>query len=571
MSSTTRPAPASSADEAPVAGSRVRKVAAPIIGALIALAAIVLAGRIRLNGDVTYALGGISTAEEGGVSVWDIFIARPWAYKLLLAPIDDLRRLMVGEESPALSAVVVRAETILLIAAVVAIVFLGVRRFGGGRAAAGVAVGAGLALAVSPPWHFLEPDWVAALAGVLCVGVALAPRRLWLGATLGGLAAMTIVAVKLATVPIAVLALLMIFVFSRRRAIWAAIATIGAVILWYVATKLALPWEMLWLSDQAALVQESPIHHGIRWDDIRHLLLGLGDVAVLSPFVWTTPAAVAVLIRRRPAGRERWIATGIAVVAAGLSLGPAYGQGEFFQYHFAIVPILAASVLGMAFAVCNSARIPLSILTLLATGLSFALLRQPAAWRVSHSGKVTIAIAVFATLAAIATWFFARLTTTSVPWLAGMVALCAALVQASMPGAPYAFSTYNHNIYAQRDSGNAYAAVSERIGKDTPVLYLTFGAINYQMGNPTHCRYPSPQWLQRATYVPEVLEYRSYDDNLLCLTQPHAAKYLVWQPTWFKLDKSSPEVRRLIEQEFDCSPAALIPAPAQVVVCPARQ
>lgn len=571
MSSTTRPAPpVSSPDEAPRARFGARKVAAPIFGGLIALAAIVVAARIALNGDVAYALGGIETAGAGGVSIWDIFIARPVAYKVLVSVIDDVRQLLVGDHSLALSQVTVRVETILLIAAVAVILFLGVRRFAGGRAAAGVSLGAGLALAVAPPWHFLEPDWIAALAGVLAVGAALAPRRLWLGATLGGLAAMAVVAVKLATFPIAVLALLMIFLLSRRRAVWTAIATVGAVVVWYVATKLTLPWELTWLSDQATLVQSSPIHNGIRWEDIRHLLFGIGDVAVLSPFVWTAPAAAALLIRRRPVGRERWIATGVAVVAAGLSVAPAYGQGEFFQYHFAIVPILAASVWGVAFAVCTSARIPLAVLTLLATGLSFALMRQPAEWRAGHSKEVTVAIVIFATLAAIATWFFARLTTTSAPWLVGMVALCAALVQASLPGAPLAFSGYDYNIYARPAAGHDYRALSERIGRDTPVLYLTFGSINYAMGNPTSCRYPSPQWLQRATYVREVNDYRSYDDNLRCLAQPQVAKYLVVQNSWFKLDKSSQQVRTLIDQEFDCSPAALVPAPPALTVCPAR-
>ncbi|NMO55026.1 hypothetical protein HH310_28055 [Actinoplanes sp. TBRC 11911] len=548
----------------------MRKVAAAIIGGLIALAAIVFSARLNLNGDVTYALGGISTASEGGVSIWQIFIARPLTYKLLIGVIDDLQRIIVGNHSFALSHVLVRAETVLLIAAVTVVLFVGVRRFAGGRAAAGVSIAAGLALAVAPPWHFLEPDWVAALAGALAVGAALAPRRLWLGATLGGIAAMTVVAVKLATFPIALLALLMIFLFHRRRALWTAVATVVAVAAWYLVTKLTLPWELIWLSDQAQLVQSSPIHNGIRLDDIRHLLFSVGDMAVLSPFVWTAPAAAAVLIHRRPAGRERWIATGIAVVALGLSVAPAYGQGEFFQYHFAVVPVLAASVWGVAFAVCTSARIPLTVLTLLATGLSVALLRQPAAWRDAHPKDVTIAIVVFAILAAVVTWFFGRFTSVSVPWLAGLAVLCVALVQASVPGTPYAFSTFNYNIYAKIQTANPYQALSDRIGPDTPVLYLTFGTINEFIGNPTGCRYPSPQWLQRATYVDEVREFRSYDDNLRCLSQPSDAKYLVVQPSWFNIGKSTEQVRTLINQKFDCSPAARIPAPATLIVCPAR-
>src|SRR5687768_316494 len=51
--------------------------------ALAALAATAVASLPNLNGDVRYALGGLETAGGGGVSVWDIFISRPLAYKLV--------------------------------------------------------------------------------------------------------------------------------------------------------------------------------------------------------------------------------------------------------------------------------------------------------------------------------------------------------------------------------------------------------------------------------------------------------------------------------------------------------
>ena len=37
---------------------------------------------------MTYALGGIETAGRGGVSVWDVFVARPAAYRLLMVWLD---------------------------------------------------------------------------------------------------------------------------------------------------------------------------------------------------------------------------------------------------------------------------------------------------------------------------------------------------------------------------------------------------------------------------------------------------------------------------------------------------
>jgi hypothetical protein len=150
------------------------------------------------------------------------------------------------------------------------------------------------------------------------------------------------------------------------------------------------------------------------------------------------------------------------------------------------------------------------------------------------------------------------------------VAVGAALIPATAPKSPYAFSAYDYEILNEPPPSGGYDELSARIGRDTPVLYLTFGNFNYLMGNPTTCRYPSPQWLQRASRYPRVRTYPSYADNLRCLTDDQRAKYLVWTPAWFSLAKASPELRSLIASRFDCSPAAQVPAPRGVVVCPAR-
>ena len=191
---------------------RTARPAGIVVAGVAVLAAVVLALRSNINGDVTYALGGLETAGRGGVSVWDIFIARPVVYKLLIAALDAGRHLLVGDSSLTTAHLVIRLETYALIVGVTAVLFLGVRRVAGLPVAAGIAAATGLALIVSPPWHFLEPDWVAPLCGVLAVGGALLPRRLWLGVLLGGFATMLVVAVKLATFPVALLTLLIIAV-----------------------------------------------------------------------------------------------------------------------------------------------------------------------------------------------------------------------------------------------------------------------------------------------------------------------------------------------------------------------
>jgi hypothetical protein len=551
-------------------GRGLRMVSA-VIAALVVAVTMAQTAWTGLNGDVAYALGGIETAGKGGVSIWDIFVARPVAYKLVLGWLDQLRGVLVGAASLRVQATVLRAETAVLVAAVAAVLLFGVRRYLGGRAAAGAAVAVGLALIVAPPWHFLEPDWFAVLAGVLAVGAACAPRRLWLGALLGGLGALLVVAVKLATAPVALLALLLVGVFSLRRAVWTTASTGVLVALWYALTRQLLPWEWIWLRDQANLVDDSPIHHGLRWADFHHLLTGLADVAVISPVVVVAPAAAVLLIRRRPPGRPRWIALAVAVIAAGLSVASAYGQGEFYMYHYAPVPVLAAGVCGVAFVLCRGARVPLALGTLAVAGASFALLRQSPEWRVGHVFVVAAAYSAASVVAAVAAVAGAARIRGSAPWVIGVVALCVALTPAVATGAPYSFSTYNHSIHSTHGGGDEYVELSERIGRDTPVLYLTFGAVNHAMGNPTSCRYPSPQWLQRGSRIPEVRTYRSYADNLRCLTDDRAAEYLIWQTRWYNRGNVTPQVKALLDARFDCSPAARIPAPENFVVCPARR
>jgi hypothetical protein len=534
---------------------------------LAALAAIVVASLADLNGDVRYALGCLETAGRGGVSVWDIFVSRPLAYKLLMAALDQGRFLLVGESSGNAANLAIRLETYILVVAVIAVLFLGVRRVAGRPAAAGIAVATGLALVVAPPWHFLEPDWVAALAAVLAVGAACAPRRPWLGALLAGPAVMLVVAVKLSTFPIALIALLVIFVLDRRRAAWTALSAVVCVALWYLLTKQFQPWEWTWLSDLANLVHSKP--QGIHVADLRKLRFAIGDAAVLSPVIVLAPAAAVALIRRET-GRRRWIGALAAVVAGGLSLAPAYGQGEFFNYHFASTVVLSAAVCGAAFALCPGLRLPLAAAMVLVTGASLVLLHQPAAWRLAHSGPVVWAYEIGAAVLAVAAWFLAGRVKLPLPWPAGVVVLCLALLPAVLPGYPYTFSSYNYSVGIGRSTESAWSDLGRRLGPDTPVLYLTYGSINHAMGNPTTCRYPSPLWLQRGAIIPRLRTRPSYADNLRCLTEDRNAKYLIVHDGWFKLGWSAPDVRALIDERFDCSPAARIPAPPPLYVCPAR-
>ncbi|WP_433304035.1 hypothetical protein ACQP2F_13740 [Actinoplanes sp. CA-030573] len=546
---------------------RTARTAGAAVAALVALAAVAVAARPDLNGDVRYALGGIETAGKGGVSIWDIFVSRPLAYKLLMAALDQGHLLLGAGAASNKANLLIRIETYVVVLAVVALLFVGVRRVAGRTAAAGIATATGLALLIAPPWHFLEPDWVAALAAVLTVGAACAPRPPWLGGLLAGPAAMLVVAVKASTFPIALIALLVIVLFDRRRAAWAALSTVVSVGLWYLLTKHFQPWEWTWLSDLANLVHSKP--QGIHLDDLRMLRFAVGDLAVLSPVVAVAPAAAVALIRREE-GRRRWLGAAVAVAGGALSLAPAYGQGEFFNYHFASTLVLAAGVGGAAFALCPGFRLPLAAATVLITVVSLVLMRQPASWRLEHAGPVVWAYEIGAVALAVAAWFLAGRTTMSLPWFAGVLVLCFALLPPVVPGNPYTFATYDHNVHNGPSGDARLVAFGRRLGSGTPVLYLTYGTVNHGMGNPTSCRYPSPLWLQRAAGTPRMRTRPSYADNLRCLTEDRDAKYLIVQTGWFSLERSAPEVRALIDERFDCSPAARIPAPPPLRVCPAR-
>jgi hypothetical protein len=488
-----------------------------------------------------------------------------------MAALDEGRILVVGGSSSNTANLVIRIETYVVVVAVIAVLFLGVRRVAGRQAAAGIAGATGLALLIAPPWHFLEPDWVAALAAVLAVGAACAPRRPWLGALLAGPAAMLVVAVKASTFPVALIALIVIGVFDRRRAAWTTLSTVVCVALWYLLTKHFQPWEWTWLSDLANLVHSKP--QGIHVADLRMLRFAIGDAAVLTPVLALAPAAAAALVCRE-AGRRRWVGVAVAVVAGGLTLAPAYGQGEFFNYHFASSVVLAAGVCGAAFALCPGFRLPLAAAAVLVTGVSLVLLRQPASWRLAHAVPVVWAYEITAAALAVAAWFLARFligrTRVSLPWPAGVVALCFALLPPVLLGSPYAFSTYDYDILNSRSTDAALADLGKRLGPDTLVLYLTYGPVNHAMGNPTTCRYPSPLWLQRGMIVPRMRTRPSYADNLRCLTDDSDARYLIVQTSWFSLRSSTPDVRALLDRRFDCSPAARIPAPQPLLVCPAR-
>lgn len=553
-----------------------------MLALVLPVLAVAIATRgLQLNGDVHYVLGGLRTAELGGAGdATDIFVARPLAYRLLIDLLDNGRGLITGDGTSMLTQRVIRAEAILLVVAVGLLLYAGLRRHLRRNSAMLIAYAVGVTFAFAPPFHFLEPDWAGALAATAAVGAALVPRHAVFGIAAGGLMLWLAVAMKVATAPYALIALFVIAVFTGRRAAAAGGLAVGLVVGWTFATDSFMPWETMWLNDMIDLVHSSPLYHGLIWDDIELLTHGVVNAAVVSPIVVLLPASLVVLVRACRGAWRRLLAAVAGVCAVALAVGPAYGQGEWFQYHFAGLPVLAAGCWAAALAATKSGVVRwILVLAALAAGVaSVMLLPEPVAWRQDHYGDVAWAyVAAGFGCALLVAVVWSRSSRPDGAKLVSATAICLSAMVGGLPGSALSFEGFNAasiNRKATAGLGAAraqYARLHAIIGKDTPVLYLTYGAENYLMGNPTACRYPSPQWLQRGTVWPYVRDFPSYHDNARCITEDTTAQYLVVSQSWFRIHLLEPRLRTQLLARFDCSPAKQIRfGRPNIYVCPRR-
>lgn len=553
---------------------RVWLVAA-VVPFIVALA---IAGRARLNGDVTYAFGGMRAAAKGGVGIGDLFIARPYAYRVLISLLDDVRAAVTSEATSATAEWAIRLGMCVIVVLVGALLYAGLRRYMSGNASGIVAVIVTGSMLVAPPWHFLEPDWVGAVVGVAVVGLTLWPRAAWLGVVLGSVAVWLTIAMKTATFTWGLIGLVAVALLAWRRALGALIGGLLLTAGWVGWMKLTGSWEWIWLRDQAKLVDDSPLNHGLQVADLAHLGKALVNVAVVSPIMVGAAPAAALLIVRQDGARRRWRAAAILALVAVLSVGSAYGQGEWFMYHFAGTPIVAAALWALALVRPSRARWALIGTVVAASGFSIWAMAQPLAWRLHHLSVAAAVIAAIAVVGLVATLLLERARPESGsgrgwPILVAAVAAALAVVTPGTPRATYAFDAYDANIGVSyiRGAADPLASLRQRMGPDTRVTYFAFGSQIYGLGNPTTCRYPSPQWLQRAAAWPRVRAFKSYTDNLKCLENDGGAQYLVWQPGWFSLKNSAPAVRAYADR-FDCSRSGrMVGAPVGLVICPLKK
>ncbi|HEX3789946.1 MAG TPA: hypothetical protein VHW44_18910 [Pseudonocardiaceae bacterium] len=550
------------------------------------LAALVTSAWIGINFDIRYAVGGLRVAGAGGVgSFATIFVHRPLAYRAFVAALQFLpAHVWPGSPAGPAAEFLFRFEALLLVAAAAVLLWLGLRRYRSGRLPAAVAIAVGIGFALAPNWSFLEPDWAGALFAVAAIGVALLPRRTLVAALLGGVLLLFAVTTKTVTAAFLPLALGVIALADRRRAVLVTGWTVGLVLAWAVLTWRFEPTEWQWLHDMASLVPGSPLRVGLADLDWRDFAKSAADMVIVSPVVLGLPAATVLLVGRATAGRRLRVLL-VVLAAVLLTALPVFAQGEWFLYQWVALPVLTAALIAVVLVDRTRTGLPAALGVLgpvLLGGLAGALLlTAPLSWR---AGRLVPVFAGYALLAVLGAAVAGGTLRRGAPgrlagprWLlAGVLSVVATLGigVANLPAAAYSFAGYeatvtNLNLYQQTTiRRQAFGPIRARIGPNTPVLYFAFGDISDLLGNPTHCRYPSPVWLQRSTYLPYVRNFASYRDNVSCLDDP-TARYLVLEPSWFQVAGLAPALSAKVAATFDCAHAISADA-GSVLFCPRR-
>ena len=351
-----------------------------------------------------------------------------------------------------------------------------------------------------------EPDWMAVAFAAAGVGVALLGRRRhWPYAILAGTLFVAAAAMKVVSLPTALLGLLAVALIDRRQALRTVIAATAVGLIYLAATLIWVPWEIQWLLDIGAVQNDAG-------DALPEATNYLTALVQKRPVLLLVPVALVL------AGwRERLV----TVAALAVCLAMILGQGQYFDYH----------------------AIPLVVVAAIAVFRGLLSL-------VGRIHRVALPAGALAGLICLA-----LLYPGSTPW-------AAQLVRGAGPD--------NHrppSTLESRDRKEAVAAEVHQVigGAEVPVTYLTFGEWTYFLGNPTSCRYPSPLFLQR-TRKPARLTTDSYRENVECLSDP-ASRWLVRDPSWFRLKPQPQEITAIIQREWDCDAVQQV---GELLLCPRR-
>lgn len=538
------------------------------VGARVVLATSLLALSLvtvpaPLDGDIRYEIGAQATSPADAAGT---FTHRPLMYRLLMSalvvPADGLSNDMVWFER------VVRLEALGLAFLAGVLLWLGLRRYVPALATTlGVVVTA--ALSLIGPATVLEPEWLALVATVAGVGLALAlpDRPPWgvLGAVLGGLLLMVAAAVKAVTLPVAVIGLLALLILDRRRCLIAAAAALGTGLAYVAAVARWVPWEVQWMMDTSAMVPP----RGAATNALEAAAF-LGNVAIVWPAVILLPAAL-VSLPRVPA-----LVAGIGALLAWL---PVTLQNQYFLYHASPLAVVAAVCL---YGALRRLGVVALLPALALSGWSVFVLTSAPEWRLAHQPQLFAAAGITAGVALLLAigwrvWRGApglRVPARAASALAVVSALV--VVATNVPAASPAsaesvtLSTMSQTPRTHRAALTEQIAggaeMRRRVGAGTSVTYLTFGSYNYLTGLPGTCEFPTSVFLQRSRSIKRQEGTPTWQANLRCLTDK-PGEVLVWDQTWFLLRRQPLVVQAAIAATWDCDKGWTVD---RMRVCPRR-
>lgn len=522
----------------PAAPARFPWLIVLIVGSMVTLGTVLTSG---VNQDARYVLGGL----DAGWSPFEVWVHRPLAFRLLMAPLSEL------PPHPAAEAAI-RLVMVLVAAGAAALLTRGLRDHSQRPKLIGGAVGA--ALIWAPGWDFAEPEWWATVLSVAALGLALRdePRHA-LSVRLSHFAfapALLTVAflLKLTTGFTVAVTLGVLLWYRRTRAIAIAARTIAASALAFVIAVLVSPPELGWLTNMSTLNPPPS------WDRVPDLVEGFANLALVTPITMVALAVLIVIAPQRP-----WLAGGLVLAAVALA-APFVVQQQNFLYHLAALPVLCAGfvaaaadrgpVLRVAAVAGVGSAVGGAVLWLFPEGL------RDAHWLWAAAAMVLVVLV--AVLAGRIPW---RWPTPQ--WFA-VLALLPLLIPV-LPQTAYSYSV-GHRETTNWDNRQLARPLDLGIEPEVPVLYLAFDAA-YRMPNPSTCQYISPTWLQRAADRPAVVETSAYAANLACLANTEA-RFAIVETDWFVLEDLQPRVRETVAAHFDCvHPVA---AADGFIACPRR-
>ncbi|MET9787141.1 hypothetical protein [Streptomyces canus] len=504
-----------------------------------------------LTGDLHYVLAALRTGRAAGYSPSEVFTHRPYFYRWFVALLD---RLAFFGSTAVREATMNVAGVLLAIAAGYALHAALVRRVGA-REAALTAGATGLALALAPRNDFLQPEWAAVVLTVFGAAAALGLRRPWPAALLAALPFGLAVMMKYSTAATAAIGVLLVYAVDRGRAVRVAVLGVPAALALFGISVLAGSHEWQWTEDMPQINQSALSRTGIRPHFILDRSLDfLADRAVAGPVLLLLPGALLLVLTRVQGRLRRAELLAVAALIGLAAQAVVVVQGNWFLYHGAQMPVVAAVVWGLA--VGGARRSPpwcfgaVSLLYGVAP-VVYAQLPRGAqrSWEVWAAGLVALLAAVLDVV------LEKRLRNRSAVLVAlsGVVLLAASI----WPGSPhlvqYGKVTVTGAAYlqSQRRAAEDADRIRAELPTGAPVLYLAFGETAYDVGHPARCRYPIATFLQRTRYLPDVAELTSFKENADCVDHD-PAPYAVLERPWFQPGRVDPELWRRVTAVYDC-------------------